>query len=682
MSKQLTEIPAAELNEQHYATINTGKNPLLEGNDLQQRWQALDSQTNTRFVIGETHFGAGHNFLAAAALWLQCVPVTAKLHFIALEAAPLCRADLKQALQQTAPGSELADQLIEHYPMLSPGFHRLFFAEQRICLTLIFVDADTTLARGLAQLRPSFHPSTQNIKSFSVDAWFVSNTLPETLYEHIKHLSDVRTTLASLKTDEPTKNQLENIGFRLKQAGSSIGKEDVLCGQWHEPKADTQSDFEKPTASRHKRKSRHRLPWHISASPHRSQSRHAAIIGGGIAGCTTAAALAQRGWRVTLYERHNSLANEGSGNPQGIVYPKLSPQSSALSRINLSAIQFASRYYQRYWQAPAKQTRFGQQCGVLVLPESEKETAAFKTIANHFKQQKDFIQLLDKGEIENISGLAIDASSGLYYPQLGWLNPPAICRALVDHPLIDVKQASITAFTYDSSASSWQLSKDDKECFAIADTVVLATSTTTGQFSQTDHLPIKAIRGQISIAPSNSNLANPSSLKTVLCGAGYIAPAENALHTFGASYNLHHTSLEIRSEDHQHNIDLLEKSAAGLPTALQIPSADKLSGRAALRCTTLDYLPIVGPAPNYHCFLEDYAELRRDASTDIATPGQYWPGLFIHCGLGSRGLSYAPIGAELLASHINGEPPTLEQELLMALNPARFIIRDMKRRKI
>ncbi len=682
MNKQLTEIPAAELNEQHYATINTDKNPLLEGNDLRQRWQALDSPTNASFVIGEAHFGAGHNFLAAATLWLQCAPVTAKLHFIALEAAPLCQADLKQALQQAAPDNELAKQLIEHYPMLSPGFHRLFFAEQRICLTLIFVDADTTLAEGLAQLRPSFHPSTQTIKAFSVDAWFLSSTLPERLCEHIKVLSDVRTTLVSLKTDESIKKQLKNIGFTPNKKSSSIGKQDVLCGQWHAPKTNTKIDFEKPPPPRHKRKSRHPLPWHISASSHRSQSRHAAIIGGGIAACTTAEALAQRGGRFTLDERHDTLANEGSGNPQGIVYPKLSPQSSALSRINLSTIQFASRYYQRFWQSPAQDAQYGQQCGVLVLPESEKESVAFKAIAHHFKQQKTFIQLLDKRKIENVSGLSIDASIGLYYPQLGWLNPPAICRVLVEHPLIHLEQASITALTYDNAASSWQLSSKDTEHFATADTVVLATSTSTGQFSQTAHLPIKAIRGQISITPSNSNIANNQPLKTVLCGAGYIAPAKNAQHTFGASYNLNHTGLEIRSEDHQHNIDLLEKSATGLSTALQIPSADKLGGRAALRCTTLDYLPIVGPAPNYDCFLEDYADLRRDASTDIPTPGQYWPGLYIHCGLGSRGLSYAPLGAELLANQINGEPAILEQELMMALNPARFIIRDMKRRKI
>ena len=678
MSKQLAEIPSAPLSEQHDVNPEVEENSLLAGNALRQRWSTLDPLSNDNFVIAETSFAAGHNFLAAAKLWLRCAPTSAKLHFIAIDAAPLSKTNLKYVLQQATQSNELAKQLIDNYPMLSPGFHRLFFAEQRICLTLIIIDADTTLAEAMAQLRPSLHPGADAINSFNVDAWFIQGTLSATLCEHIKRLSRTSSTLASLITAEPSIKQLQSIGFKLEQTSRADGKQGLLRGQWRENKAETQAVLEKPPSPRHKRKARHPIPWHISASPHRPQSRHAAIIGGGIAGCTTAAALAQRGWCVSLYEKDQALASGGSGNPQGIVYPKLSPQSSPLSRINLAAIQFASRYYQRYWQTPTAQTRFGQQCGVLVLPESEKETAAFNAIANNFKQQKEFIRLLDKSEIEKVSGLAINAATGLYYPQLGWLNPPNICRALVEHPLIHVEHANVSALTYDKSASSWQLSIENKEGFATADTVVLATSTSTGLFNQTDHLPIKAIRGQISIAASGSH----PQLKTVLCGAGYIAPAQNSEHTFGASYNLNNTDLEIRTEDHQHNIDLLEQSATGLPAALHIPSADKLGGRAALRCTTLDYLPIIGPAPNIDAFLEDYADLRRDASTDIPTPGQYWPGLYIHCGLGSRGLGYAPLGAELLASQINGEPPALEQNLITALNPARFIIRDLKRRKI
>ncbi|OUS12105.1 hypothetical protein A9Q89_06830 [Gammaproteobacteria bacterium 53_120_T64] len=686
MSKKLAALKPGQLAEHHYPHTPGEDNPLLTYNKLPQRWQALDPQANHTFVIGETDFAGGHNFLAAAELWLEHAPATATLHFIALDPAPLSQSDLQHVLQQYAlqassPGHTLARELIDNYPALSPGFHRLFFSEQRICLTLIFIDTDAPEDQGLAQLRSSPHPAT-TLQSFSVDAWFLAHPVHDALLQHIKHLSDTDTTVVSVKTDELSQQQLQAIGFDLQQANLTERHQDLLYGQWQPSITQQQSTFTKPSPPRRQRKTAQQIPWYLSATPHLSPSRHAAIIGGGIAACTTAAALAQRGWRVTVYERHSCLANEGSGNPQGIIYPKLSPQSSPLSRINLSAIQFASRYYQRFWHNSSQQRQYGQQCGVLVLPESEKETAAFTAIANNFKHQTDFIQQLDTIAIENIAGLAIDAATGLYYPQLGWINPPKVCQALLDHPLIHIEQANITALNYDTSASTWQLSSVNQSDFASADTVVLATSTTTRQFQQTKHLPLKAIRGQISIAPSNTGTETSRQLKTVLCGAGYIAPHNLCQQTFGASYNLNNTSLETRLEDHQHNIDLLEKTATGLTTTLQLPAAGQLSGRAALRCTTLDYLPILGQAPNYDAFLEDYADLRRDASTSIPTPGQYWPGLYIHCGLGSRGLGYAPLGAELLASQINGEPPALERDLLCALNPARFIIRHLKRRKI
>jgi glycine/D-amino acid oxidase-like deaminating enzyme len=107
----------------------------------------------------------------------------------------------------------------------------------------------------------------------------------------------------------------------------------------------------------------------------------------------------------------------------------------------------------------------------------------------------------------------------------------------------------------------------------------------------------------------------------------------------------------------------------------------QLSGRAGLRCVTPDYLPLVGPAPIEHLMLETFAPLRRDARADIPCPGSYWPGLFIHGGHGSRGLSHAPLCATLLADLIEGRPRPLAQELVIALNPARFLIRALKRGK-
>jgi tRNA 5-methylaminomethyl-2-thiouridine biosynthesis bifunctional protein len=90
----------------------------------------------------------------------------------------------------------------------------------------------------------------------------------------------------------------------------------------------------------------------------------------------------------------------------------------------------------------------------------------------------------------------------------------------------------------------------------------------------------------------------------------------------------------------------------------------------------------VGAVPNAQQFKQQYEQLRHDATSTIDRLGSYQPDLYIHCGLGSRGLSYAPLTAEILASDISGEIPPLERELRLAMHPARFLIRDLKRRKI
>src|SRR5690606_26184320 len=74
-----------------------------------------------------------------------------------------------------------------------------------------------------------------------------------------------------------------------------------------------------------------------------AEQRHAIIIGAGIAGCASAASLAARGWRVTLIEQHKKIAQEASGNAQGILYLKLSAHETALSRFILSGFGYTRR---------------------------------------------------------------------------------------------------------------------------------------------------------------------------------------------------------------------------------------------------------------------------------------------------------------------------------------------------
>jgi glycine/D-amino acid oxidase-like deaminating enzyme len=55
------------------------------------------------------------------------------------------------------------------------------------------------------------------------------------------------------------------------------------------------------------------------------------------------------------------------------------------------------------------------------------------------------------------------------------------------------------------------------------------------------------------------------------------------------------------------------------------------------------------------------------------------PGLFLFSALGSRGISWSALGAQVLAALVTGAPSPIEASLLDAVDPARFQVRDARR---
>ena len=72
----------------------------------------------------------------------------------------------------------------------------------------------------------------------------------------------------------------------------------------------------------------------------------AIVIGGGIAGCSTAYALAKRGIKVTLIERQAKLASGASGNPLAALYPKLGLNHSLANTLTLQGFEFTLQLLQ------------------------------------------------------------------------------------------------------------------------------------------------------------------------------------------------------------------------------------------------------------------------------------------------------------------------------------------------
>src|SRR3954467_10201215 len=107
----------------------------LSGNELPRRWAGAE-----RFVILETGFGLGLNFLATWQAWRRNPSRCGRLHFVSIEKHPFSLQDLRTLHDRYPEVSEEAAQLHAQWPGLVPGGPRLVFEGGAVTLTLFFAD--------------------------------------------------------------------------------------------------------------------------------------------------------------------------------------------------------------------------------------------------------------------------------------------------------------------------------------------------------------------------------------------------------------------------------------------------------------------------------------------------------------------------------------------------------------
>jgi len=654
--------------------IEESRYVFIESNQLPSRWQKLTN--DSRFSIAETGFGTGLNFLLAWQLWLSHTQLST-LHYYSVEKFPLTRQDLTQALHGWPQLQTLAEQLIAQYPpQPSSGFHRIVFEQGRVVLTLFFGDA----IEGLEELSPNVAAGTDMEKlslSFgptppTIDAWFLDGFAPAKnpemwnadLFGLMAKLSSDTTSLATFTAAGFVRRGLIEVGFQCKKQAGFGTKREMLIGRY----------VPKPPSVEPHSSTRTGSLWHLQTrTAHPINRPHCIVIGGGIAGCQTAFALANRQCRVTLIEREPQLATQASGNKQGVVYAKLSPHLDRLSHFNITALLFANQFYQRH----GLYNKCGEQCGVMHVADNIKSQKHYQQLAHIYAAEPNFIQWLTPQQSAQISGCETN-NPALFVPNSGWLSPSQLCKTLCDHPLITTRVCS-DALSLQHEEGTWNIHDAQKDMLAQGGALIIANAFDATQFTQTSYLPLKTIRGQVTQVPSTPASQN---LRTVICGDGYVTPEYLGEHSLGATFTLDDTSHTLKQSDQQKNIDRLAALAPNLADTLSLGSHTQLTGKVGFRCTTPDYFPIVGPVPEFENMRDAFSILRKKAKASIDASGIYWPNLYCNVGYGSRALCYSPLNAELLASVITGEFLPLSQTLYRHLHPGRFIIKDLIRGKI
>ena len=607
--------------------IDEARHVFLAGNDLPARWQ--DARA---FTLGETGFGTGLNFLLSVAEWRRQAPASSRLHYVSVEKHPFTAADLRQAL---APFPALAaerEALLAVWPPPVEGLHRQELFAGRVTLTLLFGEAAEMLAGLDAQ----------------VDAWYLDGFAPARnpqmwqaeLFRQLARLSRPGATFATFTAAGDVRRGLAAAGFSVHKRPGFGRKREMLAGHIATPAADPSMPpwFRPPQAA---------IP-----------ERRAIVVGAGLAGATSAFALAERGWQVQVIEAGTGVAAEASGNPAGVLMPRLNADMDAGARFHLAAFLNTVAWLEAL-EGRGLDTGF-HRSGVLQLDIRRRHVRRI-----HPALPPDVVTAVEREAAQSLAGRPL-AGDALFYPAGGWLSPPHLCRQLLDHPAIEVRTGMAVEQLLPAD-DRWRLHTDTT--ILEAPIVILANGAAAMDTLPGLHWNLQRVRGQISFldAPRTDWPALP------VCGDGYVTPTGDPFLVIGATFDSSCHDPALREADHRANLDTLRQS---LPTLAAHPVS---GGRVGFRTTSPDRLPVLGAVPDADFFRTAYADLRHGPHRRPLPPARYLPGLHVTSAHGSRGLATCPFAAMQLAALLEGEPLPLLRDQQQATHPGRFLIRQLKR---
>lgn len=410
----------------------------VDNNGLPQAWAGRD-----RFVIAETGFGTGLNFLAAWEAFERTAGPDQKLHYISFEKYPLAASEISMALARWDFGGRL-EKLCAVYPVRVPGFHRVIVTD-RIILTLVFDDVN--------------HAIPELDVPCGINAWFLDGFAPaknpdmwsETLFENMARLSAPGATFATFTAAGFVKRGLEAAGFSVEKRKGYGRKRDMLAG--HIGKAP--------------------VPVSVLQPPQRI-----AVIGGGLAGTAAAWVLKRYGLDVVVFEQEKTLATGASGNETGLFNPRFSQYRTADSDFFVAAWAQAVRTW------PLLPHIDWQPCGSLHLSVDGEKDKKLRGALDHWGWHADHMTWIAPHEASACAGVALHRGA-LFLPDAGTVSPRRLCGEYVRD--VDVRLGSAPS---------------DLSAF---DAVILACGA--GVRAYEEDLPLHTVRGQVTYVEATATTA-------------------------------------------------------------------------------------------------------------------------------------------------------------------------------
>lgn len=604
------QTPVATRFDDVYYSLHGGlaetRHVFLHQNNLPNR---LPQAPGEWFVIGETGFGTGLNFLTTWQAWRDHRPAdrpTGRLHFISTEKYPVHPEQLGALLAPWRAELPVAEALVAQYRFLTPGWNRFSFDDAE--LTLFIGDALDGLTDCTAR----------------VDAWYLDGFAPARnpdlwqpeLFAALGRLSHSGTTLATYTAARIAREGLRAAGFAMERCPGFGRKRHMLRGQFvglHGPLPFDRNHY-----------------WWPRPDTRLTPEHSIVVIGSGLAAAETVQRLQDRYFQRLTLISPDAPGTAASGNDQGAVYAKPGLEADPNTQWYAQALS----YRLRLWHSRGQHWP-GEACGQLQLMAPGRWQAMAEALDEH-----PFAQLarpVSAADASALAGVPLDQPA-LWFAASGWLSPQGYCQQnLADVPRVAARATQLTQ----TDAGHWLITLDTGDTID-ADAVVIAAGQHSHIWAQTAWLPLKPVRGQVTATRAKG------APRTVICGKSYVTPANAEGHWhFGASFELNTDHRDISDADTQGNLDALARIS---PVLGETASGQATTDRAGVRATTPDYLPLAGPA------ISDALRARDPRRCFAPWSDLYQPNLFVLTGLGSKGLASAPLLAEYLVCQMTGEP--------------------------
>ena len=533
---------------------------------------------DTNLVIGEIGFGFGLNFLSTCKSWLKNSN-NGLLTFFSIDHKVPTKNEIKRLFKKFEVLRDLEDEFFESFDPIHKGINKFFFSNWNVELILYVgdvIDAISSLNGGSI-----------------MDAWYLDGFDPKAnpvmwsnnVLDFIKTHSHKNTTVSTFSAAGFIRRGLTERGFEVERKKGFKFKRHHLAGTYSQ--ADQREVFKK-----------------------------IAVVGSGIAGCSTAYHLAKNGHGVELFEINEEISSGASGNPLAALYPRFNLNELPINTLNLSSFFYADRFFKSLNSEAYHRT------GIAFL--------------NHDKRTEKWIEklkMLNRDDLfvfsDEMNATGYENFKGVIFNHGGYLDPVKMNECLIKHRNISVNK-KYEFKSFDSTPSSVTLHFQDSKELTF-DYLVLAHGA--GLINFSNYLALS--KGQLAGAKISDSIHMP------INSNGYILPLKDGVNWIGSSYENQFQNMNINKNKLQEMVEF-QSDQFNLKNPQNEPNS-----KAQIRVISKDKLPLTG----------QYKDNKN---------------VFLLGGLGSRGFCYGPILGDHVASLISNNVSPLEKIIADSLEPNRF----------